>query len=95
MFCMHQKHVYDYCYDYYIHFNIQIHIAVMCHYDMYQIILYTYVYQLCYIYMTYSAFMVYVFIFVICYMCINIFISRKRTTENRTERQYIIADISR
>ena len=41
MFCMHQKHVYDYCYDYYIHFNIQIHIAVMCHHDMYQIILYT------------------------------------------------------
>ena len=36
--------------------------------------------------------MVHVF-FVICHMCINIFITRKRMTENRTERKYIDADI--
>ena len=41
MFCMHQKHIYHSCYEYYIHFNIQIHIELMSHYDMYQIILYT------------------------------------------------------
>ena len=32
MFCMHQKHVYHSCYDYYIHFNI--HIELMSHYDI-------------------------------------------------------------
>ena len=34
MFCMHKKNVYDYCYDYHIHFKIKIHISVMCHYDI-------------------------------------------------------------
>ena len=94
---MHQKHVYHSCYyDYYIHFNIQIHIAVMSHYDMYQIILYTmhinYVTFISHIVIT---FMFYVYLFVIYHMCINIFISRARTSEDRTEREYINTDISR
>ena len=44
------KNIYDYCYDYHIYFNIKIYIAVLCHYDMYQIILYT-------IYINYVTFM--------------------------------------
>ena len=41
IFCMHDKNVYDYCYYYDTHFNIKIHIAIMCHYYMYHMILYT------------------------------------------------------
>ena len=79
-----------------MYFNIQIHIELMSHYDMYQIILYNmhinYVTFISHIVIT---FMVYVYLFVIYCMCINIFISRSRTSENRTEREYINADISR
>ena len=40
--CMHDKNVYYYCYYYDTHFNIKIHIAIMCHYYYrYNIILYT------------------------------------------------------
>ena len=40
-FFMYDTHVYHYCNDYHIHFNIKMHIAAMCDYDMYEIILYT------------------------------------------------------
>ena len=30
IFCIHDKNVYYYCYDYDAHFNIKIHIAIMC-----------------------------------------------------------------
>ena len=96
MFCMHQKHVYHSCYGYYIHFNIQIHIELMSHYDMYQIILYTmHINYVTFISNIVIPFMVYVYLFVIYHICINIFISRTRRSEDRTEREYINADISR
>ena len=96
MLCMHQKHVYHSCYDYYMHFNIQIHIALMSHYDMYQIILYAmHINYGTFISHIVITFMVYVYLFVIYHICIIIFISRSRTSKDRTEREYINADISR
>ena len=41
----------------------------------------------------YDNFMIYVFIFVICNMFINIFITTKRMTEHRTHRKCIVADV--
>ena len=41
------------------------------------------------------TFMVYVYLFVIYHMCINIFISRERTSEDKREREYLKVDISR
>ena len=41
IFFMYDTHVYHYCNDSHIHFNIKMHIGVMCDYDMYEIILYT------------------------------------------------------
>ena len=41
IFFIHDTHVYHYCDDYHIHFNIKMHIGVMCDYDMYEMILYT------------------------------------------------------
>ena len=38
---MHDTHVYNYCDDYHIHFNIKMYIGVMCDYDMYEMMLYT------------------------------------------------------
>ena len=48
------KNVYDYFYDYNIYFNIEIHIAVMCDYDILSDNTVYYSYQLLYIYMTYN-----------------------------------------
>ena len=41
IFFMCDTHVYDYCNDYHIHFNIKMHIGVMCDYDMCEMVLYT------------------------------------------------------
>ena len=37
---MYDTNAFNYCDDYHIHFNINMHIGVMCDYDMYQMILY-------------------------------------------------------
>ena len=93
MFCMHQKHIYHSCYDYYIHFNIQIHIALMSHYDMYQMILYTmHINDGTFTLHIVINFMVYVYLCVIYHMCINIFISRARTSADT--RESILMQIS-
>ena len=95
MFCIHQKHIYHSCYDYYIHFNLQIHIGLMSHYDLCKMILYTMDINdvTCTLHIA-IPFMVYVYLFVIYHMCINIFISRDRTSEDNREREYF-TDISR
>ena len=68
----------------------------MSHYDMYQMILYTMDINdvTCTLHIV-ITFIVYVFLFVIYHMCINIFINRDRTSEDNRERQYLTADISR
>ena len=96
MFCIHHKHMYHSCYDYYIHFNIQIHIALMSRYDMYQMILYTInINDVTFTLHTVITFMVYVYLCVIYHMCINIFINRAMTSVDTRERKYLNADISR
>ena len=68
----------------------------MSHYDMYQMILYTmHINDVTFTLHIVITFMVYVYLFVIYHMCINIFISRARTSEDRRERKYLHADISR
>ena len=90
------SHIYHSCYDYYIHFNLQIHTELMSHYDMYQMILYTMHINdvTCALHMVITC-KVYLYLFVIYHMCINIFISRDRTSEDNRVREYLTADISR
>ena len=81
IFLMHDTNVYNYCDDYHIHFNIKMHIGVMCDYDIYQMILYAIdINCFTFIWHIMIIFMIYIFIFVICHTCINIFTIRQRTT---------------
>ena len=94
IFFMLDTNVYNYCDDYHIHYNIKMHIGVMCDYNMYQMILYTIdINWFTFIRHIMIIFMIYISIFVICHTCINIFIIRQRTTEKRTYRTCIDADI--
>ena len=94
MFCKHQKHVYHSCYDYYIYFNIQIHIALMSHYDMYQIILYTmHINYVTFILHMMITLMVYVYLFVIYHVCI-IYLSVEQGQVRTEQKESILMQIS-
>ena len=68
----------------------------MSHYDMYQMILYTMsINDVTFTLHIVITFMVYVYLCVIYHMCINIFISRARTSAATRNRKYLNADISR
>ena len=81
IFHMHDTNVYHDCDDYHIYFKIKMHIGVMCDSDIFQMILYTIdINCLTFIWHMMMVFMIYIFVFVICYICINIFIIRQKTT---------------